>query len=177
MNHHILKTIRKFLPFEKITYKTDLTESAISIRLDEMIEEEKMFTWKIFSIGTTKTYAGQRIGRNFIMRRIILGRNSFLPRIYGTIQPMYGEGYTLIHIKMRLHPLPLVFMIVWLSIVGFAALAFTATSIINLEFNPGVLIPYGMFLFGYLITIVGFKFESSRSKRELKEIFEAEILE
>jgi len=37
--------------------------------------------------------------------------------------------------------------------------------------------PIGMLLFVYILTIAAFKYESSKSKKDLKTLFEAEMIE
>jgi hypothetical protein len=43
-------------------------------------------------------------------------------------------------------------------------------------FNFLELIPVGLLLFVYALTMGGFKFESNKSKKDLQELFEAEII-
>jgi hypothetical protein len=39
------------------------------------------------------------------------------------------------------------------------------------------MIPFGMLIFAYVITMGGFKFESNKSKKDLQALLEAEIIE
>ena len=127
----------------------------------------------IFGSSDHKPYAGSINGNSFSITRIIGYRNSFLPRIKGSIKK--GVGKTEVNIKMRLHPFVLVFMFVWCGGVGFGFLAFLTSSIGKGTFEPTILIPLAMLLFGYGLTTGGFKYESIKSRKYLAELFEAEI--
>jgi hypothetical protein len=165
----------KFLPTENITYKTKLKEEEIFGRLSDLIEPEKTFRFGIFSSDSSKSYEGQINGQTFDIKRIIGYRNSFLPRINGIIERDF-DGMT-IKVKMRLHIFVIVFLCIWCGGVGLGCIAFLTQALGSSEFNPATLIPFGMLIFVYLLTMGGFKSESNRSKKDLQTIFEADIIE
>lgn len=165
----------KFLPTENITYKSRLNEEEIVKRLSDFIEPEKTFRFGVFSKSSTKSYEGQIYGSNFEIKRIIGYRNSFLPRINGSIEKNF-DGTT-IKVKMRLHILVIVFLCIWCGGVGIACIASLSLTFGIVKFDPMSLIPFGMLIFVYLLTMGGFKFESSKAKQDLQGIFEAEIIE
>lgn len=164
----------KYLPFENITYQTKLDSEEILSRINEIIEPKKTLRMTgIFGSSDHKPYEGSINGSSFNINRIIGYRNSFLPRIKGNIEKDFGK--TKVNVKMRLHPFVLVFMIVWCGGVGLGFLAFLTATIGKGTFEPAILIPLGMLLFGYGLTTGGFKYESIKSKKYLAELFEAEI--
>lgn len=165
----------KFLPLENITYKTSLKEEEAVKRLLDSIEPEKTFRFEVFSRGSSKSYEGQVNGQTFDIRRIIGYRNSFLPRINGVIEKDF-DGLT-IKVKMRLHIFVVVFLCVWCGFVGLGCFASLMQVFSNSEFNPMTLIPFGMLIFVYALTMGGFKFESNKSKKDLQTMFEADIME
>jgi hypothetical protein len=165
----------KFLPTENITYKTRLKEEEVVKRLSDLIEPEKTFRFGIFSSGASKSYEGQINGQTFVIKRIIGYRNSFLPRINGIIERDF-DGMT-IKVKMRLNIFVIVFLCIWCGGVGLGCIAFLIQAFGSSEFNPATLIPFGMLIFVYLLTMGGFKFESNKSKKDLQNIFEADIIE
>lgn len=165
----------KFLPTENITYRTKLKEEEIVKRLSEIIEPKKTFRLSILSSDSSKSYEGQINGQTFEIKRIIGYRNSFLPRINGIIERDFN-GMT-IKVKMRLHILVIVFLFIWCGAVGLGCLASLTRVFGNSEFNLTTLIPFGMLIFVYLMTMGGFKFESKKSKKDLQTIFEADIIE
>jgi hypothetical protein len=164
----------KYLPFENITYKTKLDSEEILKRMGNMIEPKKDFRISgIFGNSNHKPYEGSINGNSFNITRIIGYRNSFLPKIKGTIEKDFNE--TKVNVKMRLHPFVIAFMFIWFGGVGIGCLAVLIFISNSQDFEPMTLIPFGMLIFGYALVTGGFKFESIKSKKYLAELFEAEI--
>ncbi|MDH4471519.1 MAG: hypothetical protein QE487_02870 [Fluviicola sp.] len=165
----------KYLPKEDQVYFSPFKKEEVLVRLGDILEPEKMVRIRFFGLGrrSGKFYEGSINNDSFEMKRIIGYKNSFIPKISGNVENTLGGS--LIHVKMRLHVFVMIFMIVWMSLVGIAALICTLVLIIGGRFNPFLLIPIGMFLFGYLLTLGAFKYESARTKEDLKQIFEATI--
>jgi hypothetical protein len=164
----------KYLPFENITYKTKLDSDKILKRINEITEPQKIFRKSgIFGSTNYKPYEGYIDGMSFKITRITGYRNSFLPKIEGIIKKSFHE--TTVNVKMRLHPFVLIFMSIWCGGVGLGFLAVLNTSINKGNFEPIILIPLGMLLFGYGLTTGGFKYESIKSKKYLAQLFETEI--
>jgi hypothetical protein len=163
------------LPFEDITYKTRLKEDEVIKRLSDFIEPPKTNRFGTLGVGSVRPYEGKIDGEEFTIRRIVEHRNSFLPKINGTIEKDYVG--TIVRVKMRIDRFVVVFMVVWLGGVGVALTSFVTDAIDNAEFNPSVFVLSGMFLFGCVLALGGFKSESIKSKKQLKELFEAEIVE
>ncbi|MCT7970878.1 hypothetical protein [Laspinema olomoucense] len=115
-----------------------------------------------------KPYQGQIGEHSFKISRIISYRNSFLPQIEGRIHAQ-AKG-SKIEIQMKLHRAVLIFMCVWLGIVGQAALMFLA--VLFEEFHPLFLMPVGMFIFGLVLPLIGFIPEAKKSKQFLMELFQ-----
>lgn len=162
----------KYLPFENITYQTKLTPAEILSRLDAIIEPRKAFRSAIiFRSKNHKPYEGSISGNSFHITRIIRYRNSFLPEIKGQVETYLGK--TRVIVKMRLHPLVLIFLLIWCGAVGIFLIAFLISLIKEQTFDPSIFIPLTMLLFAYGLTTVGFKNESLKSKKYLAELFEA----
>lgn len=160
----------KLLPFENIIYKTNLSEIEIVKRLNDSIEPSKTLRINLFGNESTKPYEGYIFEKQFKINRIIGYRNSFLPRIKGTIQTN-AQG-TSIHVKMRLHISVIIFLTIWCGIVGVAFFTFLSYAISNNEFHIGIPGTIGMLIFAYVLTMLGFKSESKKSKRYLFKLFE-----
>ncbi|MCC7452646.1 MAG: hypothetical protein IT222_00660 [Crocinitomix sp.] len=165
----------KYLPSENITYKSKLKEDEIIKRLSETVEPEKLIRFSFFSKSASKYYEGYVDGQTFSMRRIISYRNSFIPKITGLIEPDF-DGTT-IRVKMRLHIFVIVFLCIWCGGVGLAFITTLAYSFSNFEFNPATIFLFIMLLFLYTLTMVGFKYESKKSKKHLQDVFQAEIID
>jgi hypothetical protein len=165
----------KFLPTENITYKTKLKEDEIIKRLSDNIEPKKTFRGGFFGSGSSKLYEGQINNHTFDINRIINYRNSFLPRINGIIEKS-NEGTT-IKVKMRLHAFVIIFLCIWGGAVGLGCISVLTQAFGGSELDSVTMIPFGMLIFMYILTMGGFKSESSRSKKDLQTIFETEIFD
>ena len=162
----------KYLPFENFVLTTSLPVEEVRNRLANNIGPGGK---------TSKPYEGSIVNNTFKINRIINYRNSFLPVITGEISQDWGK--TEIKIKMKPSVFTLIFMAVWLGTVGIACIVILVAAILTLpdifqqNFSPAILIPFGLFIFGYLLVTLGFKYESSTSKEFLKTLFEAEYKE
>lgn len=169
------------IPYEKLKIKTSLSVSDTLKKLDDAIEPKRSFR-KLWD-SRHKPYEGKIEGTHFNATRIIHYRNSFLPVIKGEIQSEIS-GST-INITMHPHVFVIVFMSLWLGFVGFFFIAILGSFIssISQESAVGVstpamiLIPAGMFIFGYVLLLGSFKFESVKSKTYFRELFQANDVE
>lgn len=164
----------KFLPFEDITYRTHLDSEEILKRLHEITEPRKTFRMKgIFGSEDHKPYEGSISGNSFDLTRIIGYRNSFLPVITGTVED--DPSGTRIYVKMRLHPIVMAFLAIWIGIVGIGCIIVFVSFLSSQKFEPMSLILVGMLIFGYIMPTGGFKFESAKTRKFFGGLFEAEI--
>ena len=167
----------KYLPFENFVLTTSLSVDEVRNRIINNIEPKKEFLVSA-SKNTSKPYEGTFFNNKFKISRVINYRNSFLPVIIGEISQDWGK--TEIKIKMRPIIFILIFDIIWLGITGAVCITVLVVAILTFKdffrdgFSPVVLIPFGMFIFGYLLTTLGFKYESKISKEFLKTLFEAQ---
>lgn len=83
---------------------------------------------------------------------------------------------TLIHVRMSVHPLVLMFMIVWMVGIGGTFLATAIGPALKGKFNPMCLIPLGMFLFGYGGSMLAFLAERKPSIKALQQLLCAEVV-
>lgn len=162
------------LPIDTITYRTKLSEDEVISRLTAIIDTERKVRSIFASSPITKPYEGQVNGNQFTVRRIIRYRNSFLPEIKGTIQQ--GVGETLVRVKMHLHIFAVIFLGLWCSMVGFFCLGSLGRIMNGTKLASSELKPFGMLLFVYVLTMVAFKFESIKSKKQLRTLLDAEII-
>lgn len=163
------------LPFEKIIYKTQLEEEYVIQRLRENTELEQNFPFGTFTTCSSKPYEGCIKNSTFRIKRNISYRNSFLPMINGTIEK--NNDKVTITVKMKLHTLIIIFLCIWCGLSGFASIAIITDMINHSEFGLHFLYPLGMLLFAYALTMSAFKYESNKTKIDLKNIFEADIIQ
>lgn len=167
----------KFLPYERFRIRTVLSSQEVLKRLDTAIEPRRSFR----SFGSReKPYEGRLEGSHFEVSRIIRYRNSFLPMIKGDVESELS-GCS-ISISMQPHILIIAFMIFWLGGVSFVFLAAFGSFVSSLGQTSTaapsfLLVSGGMFVFGYAISLGGFKFESVKSKKFFQELFVAEEVE
>jgi hypothetical protein len=167
----------KILPYENLTYTTHLSKDEIVKRLNEVTEPKKMIRWTgIFADKKHLAYEGKIEESTFSINRIIDNRNSFLPQIQGKIEEKNQDNskITFIHIKMNLHIFVLVFMGIWLSVVGLVAIAFLSSLFLTEGNGLAVFIPCLMFLVGLLMPCLAFHYEGNKSKEFFENLFEAE---
>lgn len=164
----------RFLPIENITYKTSLNPSELISSIREQVEPKKTFRLVgLFGSKNYKPYEGEVLGYTFNISRIIGYRNSFQPTISGIIEEDYSGS--VIYVKMRLLSFVLVFLSIWFGTVYLASIAAIFSTIHSGSFEPWTLVPFSMLFFAYVLTMVAFKVESTKSKKYLAELFYAKI--
>jgi hypothetical protein len=62
-------------------------------------------------------FRGRVFRDGFLLRRVVMGRNNFLPEITGTVDPR-GESGSLVVLRFRLNTFSLVFPVVWFGMLG-----------------------------------------------------------
>jgi hypothetical protein len=169
---------KKILPIENYTLTTKLTVEEVRKRIADNIEPKRNFRFSLIANNYTKPYEGKITGKSFEISRIINYRNSFLPVITGHISSFIGQ--TQVKIKMQPVTFVIVFISVWLGLVGlvcfvmFIGIIVQYQQIFNNGFSPFSLIPFAMFIFGCLLTYFAFKKESKISKQFLAQLLEGE---
>ncbi|WP_340201740.1 hypothetical protein [Ascidiimonas sp. W6] len=164
----------KLLPFENIIYRTKLDSEEILKRIGDVIEPYRKFRIiGIFGISNYEPYQGNINGSSFSVSRIIGYKNSFQPRIKGTIEKDFNG--IKVKVKMRLSPFILTFALLWFAFVILSFASILTICIKKGSFEPIIFIPLGMFFLVYGLTTGGFKYESMKSKEYFAQLFEAEI--
>ncbi|UAY50817.1 hypothetical protein [Ferruginibacter albus] len=167
----------KFLPFENYTITTTLSQQEILKRIADNIEPKRSYRFTFFRPKANVAYEGKIVQNTFSINRIIYYRNSFIPLIKGNVTAF--SDHTEVHIKMQLRYFTLLFVAIWLGFTGM--ICSSIISFISMDTYaifkgkiPSILIlPFGMFILGYLITILNFTIESKRSKKFLARLLEA----
>ena len=163
----------RFIPAERLTYRSPLDAETILSRLAGAIEPPKLL--RLNKKAPHKPYEGAIQGRTFRMNRVIHYRNSFLPRIRGTVEAT-GVACT-VAVRMDLHPLVWVFLAIWMGVIGVISVLLLLETIPSNGFDPVLLILPVMLFFAYGMALGGFKYESKKSRQFLAELLEAEAAE
>lgn len=155
-----VKLSQSLLPYEQMIYTTHLTKEEVLDRLQRAIEPYRLF--RIWPSDGEKPYQGYVKGSKFSALRIMYYRNSYQPRVTGSV--VQQQGNTCIRVSMRLRYYTLGFTAVIMFFVGLLALVS--------NFNGA---PIFILLFVYGLTLLGFKYESAKSRRFFAALFEAGV--
>jgi hypothetical protein len=167
------------LPVENYIIRTTLTEEQIVQRLNEFTKNTGVKSnASLFGLGNLfgqrsgGPYEGTVTSNSFKISRIISYRNAFLPVIKGSVSFLNQREIT---ISMGLNLFVKIFMIIWFSF-SIISTSYMLSSYLNdsSHFIMKKFIPGQMVVFGYLMMILAFKFESRKSKKDLGTLFEAE---
>lgn len=163
------------MPYYRCQLTTALGTPEVIERLRGMCRAEPSFVQSLKEgfwcrAAGTPPFIGSVADASFAMCRDIRYRNSFLPRIQGQLTPL-ASG-TLVDVTMRMHVLTTAFMAVWFGLVGLAIAATVAGGDAT-----EVAFPFGMVVFGVVLTCGGFYPEAWKARRMLCERLEAEVAE
>lgn len=170
--------LKRFLPFDSYALITSLSVEEAKERLAGTITPRKRFRSWSFPKSSGNSYEGELSEDSFTISRIINYRNSFLPVISGRIKT--SQGMTIIHVRSRPATFVVVFISLWLGFVGLFCLGIIAAGLIHFKevlqngFSPILLLPFGMFIFGCVLTTVAFTAENKKTKRHLAELLKAQ---
>jgi hypothetical protein len=150
------------MPFYRFEIDVNAQPPTVVERLRTIVRGKLSFREAIrqsfpFNKAEGAPFIGSVLDDSFKMRRNIRYRNSFLPMIRGRIAS-YGVG-TRVSVTMFLHPVVVIFMIFWLSMVASVAFSHPTLS----------LIPWGMLAFGVALPVGGFIPEAIKAKRLIVE--------
>jgi hypothetical protein len=155
------------MPFYRFHFNTPLCPSEASSRIYALTRPKPNFFESIGQIFSSSNdlqpFMGKVEPSAFRIQRGIHGRNSFLPYVWGKIAPLQtGSRVT---VNMFMHPLVIIFMVCWLSMVGYGALDALANR--NANGSTDIASQIAIFLFGIGIVLVGFIPEAIKAKRIL----------
>ena len=156
-------------PTQRFTIHSSLSPELVRQKLLDIVQPPGKNRWN--RRNPEKPYEGEVGEHSFQIIRIINYRNSFLPVIKGRITPE-GMG-SQIDIEMTLHPFVFIFMLIWLGMVGQMGILFLVATIAEGTFEPAALVPVAMFIFGCLLTVLGFKPEADRTQKFLQHLLES----
>ena len=158
--------MKQFIPIRNLNFTTQISKDEVLSNLSQNVETVDRIHYN--SKGTSKTYVGNVNENNFVIRRIINYRNSFLPNIKGEFVSTISG--TRIDVVMKLNNFVVVFLALWLSGI-FVACIYSTYSILIDGFAVASLIPFFMLIFAIIILQFAFNFEVKRSIKDLEKIF------
>lgn len=171
----------KLLPFDRFSLVTSKTVEEIQTSLEGVVRKPRWFdfSWSIGPFGSrpAQRYEGSFDNDGFKIWPVIRYRNSFTPVIVGRFEP-HHIGLK-ISIIQRMNFVVTGFVVVWVSLVGVAAVLFlmidetTSGESVPLEFR---FLPVFMIVFAWALSTGGFWWEARHTKDELKLILDAQEL-
>lgn len=151
------------LPYTSFTIETTATIPRLVEQLSQVVEPSRI-RW-IWNRGKEhKYFQGQLHERGFRLSRVIHYRNSFLPLIYGRFEE--DPLGTTVHVRMHLHPLVLLFLVVWVTVFTFIVLNIAWDANAPLGVLSGVAI---LLLIMGIVTAV-FWYEARKARAKLEAI-------
>ena len=158
----------KIIPSDKIEILTTLSNQEVRKILMENIRPKKMLKFGFNQSQEKELFEGNFKQDSFEIQRIITGRNSFLPQIKGQILPNING--TKLVADLKVHSFVIVFMLFWLTFLGFAFIM-GIIGVINQGTNPlFLIIPLIMIGFGIGLINYGFNSQKEKSIDDLKKI-------
>ena len=143
------------MPFYRFQIDVNLPSQVVVERLKAIVGDKPSF-WgamtRPFRGTGTLPFIGTVQEDSFRIQRDISYRNSFLPLVWGRIEPT-GTS-TRVSVTMFIRPLVAVFMTSWLGMAGNFALS-----------SPATPIAWGMVIFGIALTVGAFFPEALKAKR------------
>lgn len=154
----------KIIPYERYSVFTNLSEQEIFSRLFKELApsgELKPFSF----IKPRQPYYGSIENDRFRIRRIIQGRNAWLPVITGTVTGC--KNGSVVHVRMRIAWEVLIFTVAWLVFVFGVMCRFIYQAVNQNEFNWGIVFVLGMFSGVYCLMLFSFKAEARKTRKFL----------
>jgi hypothetical protein len=155
------------LPFRRFDLISDKSPSEVEVRLRNAVAIGPAS----LGVAPLLPFEGEVREGAFTVHRAITYRNSFLPRIRGTIAPA-PEG-SRIRISMSLYLPVLLFMLLWLSGMGAAFGVLLVGGLRRQNVLVNVLGPAAMFIFGWALAAGAFTYEARKVEPLLADVLAA----
>lgn len=154
------------LPFRKYILKSSYPSFVVAEKLSLETDIRKFYRKE----NPLKRFEGKVHRNDFNINRILNYRNSFYPIIIGEIISE-GNDKTTVKIFMRMTIYTNIFMFIWFLSSGIILMYVLNQQFENdkLEVEP-LLWSLLFFLFGYVLMIVCFNYEASKSKKIITEL-------
>ena len=161
-----------FFPYENFDIISSLEPKEVEVKLQEVVSQESGYniTLRGYSqAGLNTAFKGYVTENEFKFKPNIIYRNVFLPQIKGSIQPFNEDSR--IHVTMTLYVFLSIIMSIWL-VGSLIACSLLIPKLIESKPSEKEIIPFILFLFGYLFMMLGFETEGRRSKFFLINLLE-----
>ena len=150
-----------FFPYEKLILPTSHSVDEIKRRLEAGIGKPRGGGLKALK-KAEKLFEGNIEGNKFFFWRAIRHSNGFMPIVTAIIEPGRLE------VELKLHPFIRIFFPVWMGVL--LLLGFGALQNPNTSRSPGVMTPFFVVIFVYLMMVFFYNFYAEKAKAFLKEV-------
>ena len=157
----------KLLPHRRFTIETRLPPSEVAARLQAAVEPPQTFRFS----RPERPLIGRVDGAAFDIIRAIRGRNSFIPRVRGTIEPA-GGGSRLTG-TMQLHEFVIVFIGAFFLMAGSVFIRMAVDDLRRGQLGLPTVIALGVLVFLTAMVSIGFVPETHRTRAELGRVVDA----
>ena len=159
-----------FFPWATVRICSSDKPAILKGRLEATLDK---YRWFRFGSSDGKELEGKMEGDSFKLQRIISYRNSFRPVFIGRFEERSGE--TIVHVKMRLHYLIIVFSVLW-TLICSVGLIGTCISVYRGESPAAIaLIPFVMLLLFWSMSSIFFHLERRRTENVFMRIWDVTI--
>ena len=157
----------KLLPYRRFAIDSPLTPDEVAARLRDAIEPPRMVAFS----RPERPLVGRLDGTTFDVMRSVTGRNSFRPRVRGTIEAA-GSGARLTG-TMQLHEIVMLLMGALTAMAGMVFLSMAAQNLRSGHLETPTLAALGAVVFFGAMTIGGFISETRPVLDELVRLVDA----
>lgn len=157
----------KLLPVENLKFKSKLTSNEVLTKIELNLEPKKYFRRQ-----SNKPFVGEIDNRTFNITRSTLYRNTYIPRILGSVSDQDNGSEVNIKLRLRVQGLLKIGMLLIFY-------AFVLTSLIISGINPAKagwynLIPITVLILLYFVVMMTFNIESKKALNYLEKLLELE---
>ena len=157
----------RLLPYRRFTIETPLTPADVRARLRDAIAEKWTFGWS----QPEQPLVGDFDGTSFDVTRYVRGRNSFRPRVRGTVESV-GSGTRLTG-TMQLHGIVILITGALTLVAGSVLVSGLVRSVAGGQLHPMVLPALGVLALLVAMTMGGFVMEVRPTFHELVQVVDA----
>jgi hypothetical protein len=161
----------KPFPYDRFEYRSHLPPDEVLRRLGEATAPRQWV--RFFWSRPTKPLEGKVSGSTFDCQRVITYRNSFLPRLQGTVEH-HPLGGSRISGTMTLLPFVAAFLVVWIGGVSLIGIALLVAFVKEPKLGPLALLPCGMLVFLWVLATLAFSLEARKARALLERLLEAQ---
>jgi hypothetical protein len=151
----------KFLPFDNFQIHSHLSSDQVKEALRKEVAAQKLFSLSGVFRNNKEPYRGEIFDDGFTIIRNIHYKNSLLPVIRGKV--VSNPAGTIIEVKMRLLRFVSVFMFLSFGLM-FLLIAVNGSAVT-------LLLATAMFIVGYVIAMIGYRYEAGKAKKFLINVF------